>query len=150
MKTYKIFKEDIKIFMSKLFVQNSFDDFEVRLLEINSFANFKIETNLSKNEENTIYWEKIKPYGFNIIKGSVLPKTIKVILNVKKEEIENISEKLASGFLNIAYENDEVLFTTGTSTKEFTLDKSYESMFEDYIKSFFELHKIPAIDTDKL
>lgn len=150
MKTYKIFKEDIKLFMSKLFVQNAFDDFEVRLLDINSFANFKIETNLSKNEDNSVYWEKIKPYGFNIIKGSVLPKCIKIIFNVKKEEIENISDKLASGFLNVTYENDEVLFTTGTSTKEFTLDKMHEELFEEYIKNFFELFEIPALDMDKL
>lgn len=147
MKTYKIEKNDIKAFMGKLFVQEVFDNFEVRAVEINSFAKFQIEANLTKSEEDTIFWDKLKPYAFNIIKGSVLPKQIKIVFGLKKEDMEILSPNFSSCFLNMNYENDEVLFTTGTSSKVFSLNREEDVLFEEYIKNFFELHQIPAIST---
>ncbi len=150
MKTFKILKEDVKNFMPKLLVQNSFDGFEVRTCEVHTFAKFEITANLTKNEEDVLTWERLKPYVYNIIKGNVLPKTIKVVFSVPKEELATINENFSSGFLNLIYENGEIIFTTGTSTKTFTLNKEADIFFEEYIEKFFRTEKIIAVDIEQL
>ncbi len=150
MKTFKILKEDVKGFMPKLLVQNTFDSFEVRQCEVHTFAKFEISANLTKSEEDVLTWEKLKPYVYNIIKGNVLPKTIKVVFNVSKEALGEINENLSSGFLNLIYENGEIIFTTGTSTKTFTLNKEYDVFFEEYIEKFFRSAGIVAVNIEQL
>ncbi len=150
MKTFKLLKEDVKNFMPKLLVNNSFDAFLIRQAEINSFAKFEMSAILSKGEDDDLYWERLKPYIYNIIKGNVLPKSMKIVFNLDKEEIAKISENFTACFLNLNYENGEVIFTTGTSTKTFDINRSDDILFDEYIDMFFELNKIPAIDINKL
>ncbi len=150
MRTFKLFKEDIKHFMPKLLVNTTFDKFEVRNIEINSFAKFSIESNLTKNEEDIISWETMKPYVYNIIKGNKQPKSLKVVFNLSKEEMTKISENFSACFLNIIFENGEVLFTTGSSTKTFSLNKEDEILFDEIIESFLVSSQIPAVDINKL
>lgn len=151
MQSYKILKTDVKSFMPKLLVKDTFDLFEVRNVEIVSFAEFSINSILTKKEdEEVLTWEKIRPIVYNIIKGAVLPKQIKVVFCLKKDELINISDNLSSCFLNLLYENEEVMFTTGTSQKTFSLEKKEDIIFDEFVEKYFKDNEIMAINVKKL
>ncbi len=148
MKTYRISEENVKGFMPKLLVQNTFDKFEAREVVVDTFAKFEISANLTKNIEEVMTWETLKPYVYNIIKGNVLPKSIKVVFALQREEMIELSENFSACFLNMNYENNEISFTTGTSSKTFTLSKDADKYFEEYIQKFFLESGIPAFEVD--
>lgn len=150
MKIYKIQKEDVKGFMPKLLINNVFDNFEVRQVEIHSFAKFEINSNLTKSEDDILTWEILKPYVYNIIKGNILPKNIKIVFCLRKDIMSNLSESFSACFLNMNYDNGEVFFTTGTSKKTFNLNKSDDLLFEEMVGNFFNKNGIFAIDVDKI
>lgn len=126
-----ILVQDTKSFMLKLFKENMFDDYYVPSVEIISFANFEIST-----KRSPCTWQVIRPYVHNIIKGNKTPKHIKIIFSLNKEE----SEKLQQGcefFINMYFNEGALYFTTGTSSKTFSLNKTYELLWEDFVKKLF-------------
>ena len=133
---------NIKAFMNALLKSDVFDKFELREININTFASFSI--NGKKAEEETISyckWEEIKPYAFEIIKGSRLPRLIKIIFSLDAESVPGV-EGASALFLNITYENDSINCITGISMKNFTLDRSAEYTFDEYIAEFFNKNNI--------
>ena len=48
-------------------------------------------------------------------------------------------------FLNITYQNEEVICTTGTSQKNFSLDKIEDKIWEDTILRFFKKNGINIV-----
>ncbi len=47
-------------------------------------------------------------------------------------------------FLNITYQNEEILCTSGVSLKPFTLDKSLDQIWDDMMLRFFAARNIAA------
>ncbi|MCL1936603.1 MAG: DUF5721 family protein [Defluviitaleaceae bacterium] len=133
--------EDKKNFMKKLFKENIFDNFFVTYIEIVNFANFEIKT-----KQNPQSWQILKPYAYNIIKGNETPKSMKIIFTLS-EEISNKINPDYEFFLNLYFQN-ELYFTTGTSPKKFTLDKSINYIWEDYVKNFMNKNLIQYISIE--
>ncbi len=133
---------NIKAFMNALLKSDVFDNFELREININTFASFSI--NGKKTDEETISyckWEEIKPYAFEVIKGNRLPRLIKIIFSLNPESVPGV-EGASALFLNITYENDSINCITGISMKNFTLDRSAEYTFDEYIAEFFNKNNI--------
>lgn len=149
MQSYKLLNQDVKLFMPKLLTKDTFDNFEIRNITLNSFAQLSISSILKKDEE-ILRWEAIRPYVYSFIKGHEKPSLIKIIFGVKKDDLEKISENLSSGFLNLTYENDEIIFTTGTSQKSFNLEKLEDRLFDEFIEDFFKEKEIFAINIKEL
>lgn len=149
MQSYKLLSQDVKLFMPKLLTKTTFDNFEIRNVTLNSFAQLSISSILKKDEE-VLKWEAIRPYVCSFIKGHDKPSLIKIIFGVKKDDLEKISDNLSSGFLNLTYENDEIIFTTGTSQKNFNLEKLEDRLFDEYIEDFFKEKEIFAINIKEL
>ncbi len=133
---------NIKSFMSSLLKSDVFDKFELREISINTFASFSINGKKT-DTESTEYclWEDIKPYAFEIIKGNRLPGLIKIIFSLDVEKVPQVTGASAL-FLNVTYENDSISCITGISMKNFTLDRSAEYAFDEYIAEFFKNNNI--------
>ncbi len=143
---------EVKNFMNKILKENDFDDFEVRNVEIQSFAKFYIDGKVSKNfieaennsddtEEQQVFfckWGRIKPYVFQFVKGKIKPSYMKFVISANEELLNKISDNAAALFLNFVFEDDKVICTTGTAQKSFALNKQLEIEWEDYVKSFFK------------
>ena len=79
---------DTKEFMNLLLKQNAFDDFYIRQMDITTFALFQIDGTRNKQyyslaeqelmTDNYCFWQEIRHYAFEIIKGQKLPKNIKI------------------------------------------------------------------------
>ena len=123
----------VKGFMGKLLRENIFDQFEVRSIEISTNAFFSIDC---KNDAGYLTWEYMRPIIFEIIKTSPKPKYVKIIFSHTSEGAVNIHANAAALFLNLAYENDAVFFTTGVAQREFLFEKSLDFSWDDWVKVF--------------
>ncbi len=143
-------QSEIKCFMNMLLKEEVFDKFEVRSAVINSFIQFNIDGLLEIKEEtessvkNYISWKKLRPYIFNIIKGSPRPRIMKLVFSLPRDNMQKLADGASAMFLNILFESGEVLITTGASQKVFSLDKSVEAIWDEYIKKFCKKNNIPV------
>lgn len=143
-----------KKFMSLLLKDDIFDSLELRNAVITTFTAFEISGKINKDffdEENLpqrdfCLWSEIKPFAFEVIKGKRMPKFIKLVFSASEELKEKISPDLSVLFLNITFENNAVTIITGSSAKTFTMDKSGEYAWDEYVKEFFENNHI-AVST---
>ena len=68
-------ESNVKDFMKKLLKETLFDNFEINGVEIISFTKFEISGKLYEdNERKNCTWRELRPYIFNIIKGTQKPK----------------------------------------------------------------------------
>ncbi|NMA83495.1 MAG: hypothetical protein GX962_06485 [Epulopiscium sp.] len=148
---------DLRSFMQELLKGTLFHTFEVRTVEIQTFTTFQISGQLHKDffslDEQEILnreyanWQEIQPFIFQIVKGSRLPKKLKIVLSLPKNkwnkflspEQENQTSAL---FINFLYEDQKMICTTGVGLSSFSLDKTIEHLWDDYIQSFLKQNQI--------
>lgn len=142
---------DTKSFMNLLLKGDTFDAFHFRQGELSTFASFIIEgkrnmdfystEELEQGLSRYVRWEEMRPFVFQAIKGNKLPKSIKLVFSLPDEKIENLSNTSAA-FLNILFKENTVLCTTAISQESFSLDKSSEKLWEEYVLKFFKKNGI--------
>ena len=150
MNVFYILDGEVKNFMNKILREQCFDNFELRNVEILSFAKFDIDGKVNRKfmkleegeeaeEAETFFckWGKIKPYVFQFVKGKVKPSYMKFVISAPKELLEEVSDNAAALFLNFVFETDMVVCTTGTAQKNFALNKELDLAWEEYVKVFF-------------
>lgn len=142
---------DTKSFMNLLLKGTTFDEFCFRQGEVTTFAVFAIEGKrnmdfyAAEEAENGlsryVRWEEIRPFVFQAIKGNKLPKRIKLVFSLPDEKVEHLHNTSAA-FLNILFKENQILCTTAISQESFSLDKSGEHLWEEYILKFFKKNGI--------
>ncbi len=158
----KILKQ--KNFMAKLLTTELFDNFLVEEVTIDTFNTFTIDGRINKeffkNSEEPIEalnsefstWSRIRPIALSLIKGKQTPLGFKFILHLSETDKltllqdadMDISPDQISLGINLRFSQGEVIITTGVSYNIFTLDKSAEKAWDEYIPSFLESNGIEA------
>ncbi len=148
-----------KNFMGKLLTADLFDDYLVEEAVIETYNTFTIDGRIHKEfykdssleptqipEGDFSNWGRIRPICLELIKGKQTPLGFKFVLHSS----ESLKEKLFSGLdtdispdqinfgIIIKLTQGQILLTTGTSANIFTLDKSAEKAWDEYIPSFLE------------
>lgn len=156
---------DVKDFMSKLLISDTFNKFLLSEATITTGNTFIIDGHLNKDfytteelEENNLTdqtmstWEALKPFCFELIKGKKTPLHFKIVFLLSSNNVIKLLEQSSISlspndvnglFLNIKYSNNTLQCITGTSLKLFTLDKSIENEWDSMIQKFFKSHEIP-------
>ena len=150
--------------MAKLLTTELFDDFTVEEATIDTFNTFTIDGRIHKeffkNSDDTedipdsefSQWSSIRPIALNLIKGRHTPLGFKFILHLgddmklsvlEKSDMDISPEQISLG-ISIKFSQGEVIITTGVSYSIFTLDKSAEKAWDEYIPSFLESNGIEA------
>ena len=158
----KILKQ--KNFMAKLLTTELFDNFLVEEVTIDTFNTFTIDGRIHKefykdldepgDDANSEFssWAKIRPIALSLIKGKQTPLGFKFILHLGNDDklsllrdadMDISPDQLSLG-IGIKYSQGEVIITTGVSYQLFTLDKSAEKAWDEYIPSFLESNDIEA------
>lgn len=133
----------IKVFMNEFLKGNAFDFFGVKKMEVFSVAKFETDGKINPDflpkgeERDYCLWSELKPYAFSLIKGRIKPRVFKTVLAFPEGSLEKIHENAASLHLTVAFENDRVVFLTGTAQKNFSLDKEVDNAWEGFVKKFF-------------
>lgn len=155
---------DVKDFMSKLLISDTFHSFMLSEATINTYNSFTIDGHINKEyyskdeleeknlmEQSMSYWETVKPYCFGLIKGKKTPLGFKIVFLLAPSNVEKLLNQSNIGLafhdingliLNIKYSNNEVHCITGTSLKLFTLDKSLENEWDLMIQKFLKSNDI--------
>ncbi len=148
--------EDLKLFTSKLFVGEMFDEWLLREASITTFNVFTIDGRVRKGyfteqeqEEGQIgelsSWKMIRPFSFSLIKGKRLPESFQITLQLPPGQVEKFlqtvqpdffSDQVGGLYLHIRYEERGMYCVTGTSLKVFTLDKKIEQEWDATVKRF--------------
>lgn len=148
MLAFSIPKDEIKHFMQKLLKEDAFDKLEVRSFELETIVKYEITGNINKdylkeNEERYfVKWKELKPFIHQLIKGDKKPKYMKMVFSLEDSAVFNLCENAKAMFLNINYSNDEIMGTTGTSQKNFSLSKMEDKIWEETILKFFQKNGI--------
>lgn len=139
--------ENIKEFMSHLFVGNMFDRFHVGNCEVTTFVTFQTNGKLHSEwfdtderlEDGTglVIWQQLKPMIFSIIKGKKTPEKIQI-------DFCHYMENGDCGSLRIQYEKEQLLLFTGYMQKEFSLNQEKKTEWDDNCIQFIRKNKIAS------
>ena len=157
--------QDIKNFMSRLLLSQTFDNFLLVEGSITTYNTFRIEGRICKDffteeeiEERGLksrefsLWKEVKPFCLELIKGKKTPLGFKFTFQLSKENtakllvssgITSIQPENISGLLlNVRYDNRSLNVITATNLNLFTLDKSLEHAWDDMVKRFLKQQEI--------
>lgn len=158
--------EDIRILTQKLFLGTDFDDFLLKEANIVTFNSFAIDGHIrqgfySDDElelmqiEEFSAWKMIRPICFSLIKGEKLPGGFRIDLQAAPNRIReflqagqrlSVSEEQIKGlYLHIRYEDGKLYCVTGTSLSFFTLDKTLDVEWDEYVGRFLKERGIAAV-----
>lgn len=153
-----------KDFMHKLLIGDTFHLFSLAEASVTTFNQFHIDGKLHMDffdtdtaqqlsENKTIYssWKDVKSYCYSIIRGKLSPLQFKFVMCLSPDQFNSLSagkessvtdKEISNLFLNIQYKNNELLCTTGISSKTFTLDRTSEATWDNAVLNFFKSHQI--------
>ena len=157
--------QDIKYFMNKLLLSQTFDNFLLVEGNITTYNTFRIEGRIHKDffteeeqEELQLLkrefslWREIKPFCLELIKGKKTPLNFKFTFQLSNENTARLldssgitsvlSENISGLLLNIRYDNGSLNVITATNLNLFTLDKTLEHAWDDMIKRFLKQQEI--------
>ena len=157
--------QEIKNFMSKLLLSQTFDNFLLVEGSIITYNTFHIDGRIHKDfftaeeiEERALdtrdfsLWKEVKPFCLELIKGKKTPLGFKFVFQLSRENtaklltssgITSILPENVSGLLlNVRYDNGSLACITATNLNLFTLDKSLEHAWDDMIKRFLKQQEI--------
>lgn len=146
---------NLRLFTKQLFLENCFDSFLVSEVTITTYNTFHIDGTRKKEffteeEWNTLHselfstWSQLRPICFSLIKGKKLPLSFKIIFRLSQTDMStlfsdrSIPAELDGLFLNIIYKNDELTCVSGTSYQQFTMDRSADTIWDQYLTKFLE------------
>lgn len=145
---------DVKPFMSTLLQNTLFDTWELRGCELNILTRYTIsgvinrdylndEEAKQRTEQTHLLWQDVRKKIFELIRGGRTPTSMKITLAFPKGQLTSFSsDSIESLLLNIHFDGGVLQLITGTSMKAFSLDKSAEHMWDEYIPSFCKQHSI--------
>ena len=149
--------ENIKAFTTQLFARETFDGFLVMEAFFSTAVDITIdghinrdflseeELQLPESDEDSVFWKKLRPLCFEIIRGQRVPLRFKIVFKVPSSAIGRFISNACPGFspeqvnalfLNVNYQEGKLVCTTGTSMKEFTMDKSLEYAWDEKTEAF--------------
>ena len=139
--------------MSHLLLKPTFDEFSLIEGEITTFNKFTFDGYIHKDfyeealENEFSYWKDLREFCFSIIKGKRTPLNFKFILSLARNDFENflvsheiegfLPDNIQGLYLNFQYDGIHLQCVTGTSMNMFTMDKSIEKAWDEYVKTMF-------------
>ncbi len=140
---------EIKKFMVHLLSMDTFDGFCLQKAELGLRSMITIDGKLNKDydsgetadegEEISEYvgWNTIRDMVYQMIKGKKTPSSMNIILrNDKFADIRD--ENVSVYYLNIKYEAGALQIVTGVAYKTFSMDKSTEYEWDNYVREFLK------------
>jgi len=137
---------DVRGFMSKLLKEEAFDNFALKSTIIDTFVRFEIYAAAATNNDavEPPKWRNVRDHVFGVIKGAATPKSIKVVLGGDVDKAGCVNA--ASALINIQFDDGKISIVTGLSQKSFSLDKSDETRWDDWVKGFLTQHNIGFVN----
>lgn len=149
---------DTKTCMSHLLLKNSFDSFSFIEGDITTFAKFSMNGCLQRDffdeppAREYALWKDFREYCLGIIKGKRTPVGFKFVFALAPENLPDFilehglhiqPEDVQGLYLNFRYDGARLSCITGTSLHLFTLDKSVDHVWDEWVRRMFARLEIP-------
>lgn len=163
LRSYQI--QDIRDFMKKLLIRETFDTFLLSEASITTYAVFHIDGRfhpefLSSSEAETLtveksgytLWRRLRPFFFELTKGKNTPLSFHIVFRLAPHNVASLltqsgicipPEQIDGLFLNIRFDGSALTCTSGTSLNIFSLDKTLDHAWEAMLEKFFHQKEIP-------
>ncbi len=145
----------VKESMAKLLLTETFDNFLFISAEVVTYNTFTIDGFLKKEffEEGKspareyALWKESRELCFSIIKGNRTPLRFSFVLGLSDENIQRLLDSqdlpfalkdVRGLYLNIRFDGQHLICTTGTSMNTFTMDKSLEQAWDAMVEKFLK------------
>ncbi|MBQ1327048.1 MAG: hypothetical protein IIY49_03320 [Eubacterium sp.] len=147
---------DVKRFITSLLQDESFDVLKLVKLELRTMVDFTIDGKINKAyfddekdvSDNYASWHEMKNHFYQMIRGSVLPLSFKIVLALPLDEVKKLvneneelgirPEDVSLITYNILYDREKMIVTTGLAMKTFSLDKIFPMECDEYLKKRIE------------
>lgn len=143
----------VKDSMAKLLLSDTFDHFYFISAEIVTFNTLTLDGFLKKEfyeegrapEREYSLWKDVREHCFSYIKGQRTPLRFSFVLGLSNENIEKLLDSrelpyapkdVRGLYLNIRFDGQSLLCTTGTSMNTFTMDKTLEQIWDVMVRKF--------------
>lgn len=154
----KIF--DIKDTMAHLLLKESFDGCFLEEAQVTTVAKMNLSGRRnpkwydedSEKYPDLLYWREARPFVFDYIKGKRTPSFFVISLKIPYEEaekiiddralLEDVKSQKTELLLHFRYEKDSLSVVTGTSQKEFTMDKHADIAWDVAVPELFKRMRI--------
>jgi len=148
---------EIKDFMNKFLAGDLFQDFTLLESVITNGITYSVDGRLSKDAteeqrnqfpDGMIGINSIRPILFQMVKGSQTPSYMKFVLALSREQVVSILNSIRCEndvqnlFINITYQNQQLLCTTGVSYNTFCKDKALEAEWDRVVMLYLKKHQI--------
>ncbi|QDW73316.1 hypothetical protein FND36_04255 [Lachnospiraceae bacterium KGMB03038] len=153
-----VFQLSAKDTMNHLLLKETFDSFSFIEGEITTFNRFAIDGFLRREffDEPPAYsyshWKDVRGYCLELIRGKRTPLEFKIVLSLAPEcfpaflsqyQITSFRpEEIQGLYLNFQYDGSALQCVTGISLHSFSLDKSLERQWDEYVEEFLKSWKI--------
>lgn len=154
---------DIKTFMHKLLLAETFDRFLLLEGNITTFNTFHIDGSLQKSyynqEEQELlgsrtlsYWGEVRPFCLTLIKGKRTPLSFRLTFQLNVSNTEKLllqagisipADQVRGLLLNLRYDGQTLQCITGTSLAVFTMDKKTDHAWDDMVQKYLRQQEIP-------
>ena len=157
--------QDIKNFMNKLLLSQTFDNFLLVEGSIATYNTFRIDGRIHRDffteeeiEERALtqrefsLWKEVKPFCLELIKGKKTPLNFKFTFQLSAENTARLltvsgitsilPENISGLLLNVRYDNGTLNVITATNLNLFTLDKTLEHAWDDMVRRFLKQQEI--------
>lgn len=163
MRSYQI--QDVRDFMKKLLLADTFDTFLLSEASITTFAAFRIDGTFHPEYLNTdeadaltteqsgfTLWKRVRPFFFELTRGKHTPLHFHIVFRLAPHNVRRLLEQSGVSltpddvdglFLNIHYDGSALNCISGTSLRIFSLDKSLEHAWDSMLEKFFRQKMIP-------
>ena len=151
---------DKKTFMNQLLCSEIFDRFLLLEASVAKEATFSIDGRINASlytkeeldEQNLsdakiLPYAKLRPICYQLIRGSHTPVSFKFILMLSPQNTANTLLHSESGFtesdikgifLNLTFQNGQLLLTTGISYASFSMDHTLDQEWDLLVKKFLD------------
>lgn len=155
---------EIREFMNQLLCKETFDHFLLKEAVIKAGITWNAEGSLNKDfyseeelEEQGLTGLSFLPYGqarplcYQMIRGKRTPSYFKFVFLLSPENLKRTLQQIQSSytkdditgmFLNLKFQNGQLMLTTGVSYRIFSTDKSLEHEWDRLVKLFLKNHQI--------
>lgn len=151
---------EIKPFMNKLLASDMFHHFLLSEATIVNGVTYSVDGHITRREETDLRdeyphalasYEKIQSHVYDMVKGTHTPSYMKFVFCLSPENVAKTLETTGSSlnpealtgmYINLTYQNDQILATTGVSYAVFTKDKALEQEWDRMVKVFFTKHNL--------
>ena len=156
---------DIKDFMKKLLLTETFDNFLLQEAVITNNATYTINGQITKDFYTTEELEylgindyRFLPFSilrnrcFDLIKGKRTPLSFRFVFLLSPQNMQKTIASIGSSYtqsdisgiyINLKYQKQQLFLTTGISYNIFSIDKTLEKEWDTLVMKFLKQHEIP-------